>query len=106
MITDHGLGQSEAPLATALGVFRTALVTFAREVANRDEQLARKAFEVAQAAVEARVGGGPEGTEADDVIGREAAMRNALRVQLRKVMIATKAAIAEQAGDKTKDAGG
>lgn len=106
MITELGPGQLEAPLATALGVFRIALVTFAREVANRDEQLARRAFEMAQAAVEARLGGGPDGAEAADVIGREAAMRNALRVQLRKVMIATKAAIDEQASDGAVDAGG
>jgi hypothetical protein len=40
------------------------------------------------------------------VIGREAAVRNTLRVQLHKVMIATKAAIDEQASDGAVDAGG
>lgn len=37
MITDPEPGQTEAPLTTALGVFRIALVTFAREVVNRDQ---------------------------------------------------------------------
>jgi hypothetical protein len=106
MVMDPGLGQVEAPLATALGVFRIALVNFAREVANRDPQLATQAFEAARAAVEARLGGGPNGSESADVVGREAAMRNALRIQLRKVMIAAKAAIDEQAGDEPLDAGG
>ena len=44
---DHG--QSEAPFTTAVGVFRVALVTFAREVANRDPQLAATAFATAEA---------------------------------------------------------
>ncbi|MCJ2135623.1 hypothetical protein MKK69_16450 [Methylobacterium sp. J-026] len=103
MITEPGPGQSEAPLATALGVFRTTLVTFAREIANRDPQLAANAFEAAQAAMEDRLGGG---SDTADVMGHDAGMRNALRIQLRKVLTATKAAIDEQAGDGGLDAGG
>lgn len=98
--------QTEAPFTTAVGVFRVALVTFAREVANRDPQLAAVAFAAAEAAVQARLGAGPDGREALDVSGQEAAMRNAVRHQLRKVLTATKAAIDEQANDGGANAGG
>ena len=106
MITGPEPGQTDAPLTIALAVFRTAFVSFAREVANWDERVATNAFEVANAAVEARLGGGPGGSEASDVTGREAAMRNAIRIQLRKVMAAAKAAIDEQVDGSDIDAGG
>lgn len=106
MIFEADHGQTEAPFATAVGVFRTAMVTFAREVANRDPQLAAAAFAAAEAAVQDHLGAGPGGGESLDAIGRDAAIRNAVSHQLRKVMTATKAAIDEQAGDGALDAGG
>jgi hypothetical protein len=106
MIFEADHGQTEAPFATAVGVFRTAMVTFAREVANRDPQLAAAAFASAEAAVQARLGADPSGQGSQDTIGRDAAIRNAVSHQLRKVLIAAKAAIDEQAGDGPLDAGG
>jgi hypothetical protein len=101
---DHG--QTEAPFTTAVATFRAALVTFAREVANRDPQLAATAFAAAEAAAQARLGAGVGGQEAQDVIGTGAALRDATRHQLRKVLTAAKAAIEEQANDGGADAGG
>jgi len=101
---DHG--QTEAPFTTAVGVFRVALVTFAREVANRDPQLAATAFAAAEAAVHARLGAGPGGGEAQEMLSTDAAVRNAIRHQLQKVVTAAKVAIEEQSNDGSADAGG
>ncbi|MHB2208303.1 hypothetical protein [Methylobacterium sp. CM6257] len=106
MIFEGDHGQTEAPFTTAVGVFRVALVTFAREVANRDPQLAATAFAAAEAAVQARLGAGASDGEAHDMIGTGAAVRNAIRYQLQKVLTAAKAAIEEQANDGSADAGG
>lgn len=106
MIFGGDQGQTEAPFTTAVGTFRAALVTFAHEVANRDPQLAATAFAAAVAAAEARLGAGFGGQEAQDVIGTGAALRNATRHQLRKVLTAAKLAIEEQANEGGADAGG
>ena len=106
MIFDGDHGQTEAPFTTAVSVFRVALVTFAREVASRDSQLATTAFAAAEAAVQARLGTGVSGGEAQDMIGTGAATRNAIRYQLQKVMTAAKVAIEEQLIDGSADAGG
>ncbi|MGH1573472.1 hypothetical protein ACRAWG_25930 [Methylobacterium sp. P31] len=105
MIFEGDQGQAEAPFTTAIGVFRVALVTFAREVANRDPQLAATAFAAAEAAVQARLGAGASGGEAHDMIGTGAATRNAIRYQLQKVLTAAKVAIEEQSDDGSADAG-
>jgi hypothetical protein len=86
-------------------VFCTALVIFARKVANRDPQLAAAAFTAAETAVQDRLGAGPGAEGSVDAIGRDAAIRNAISHELRAVLAATKAAIDEQAGDGTLDAG-
>lgn len=101
MIFESGQEQAEAPFTTALGVFRIALVSFAREVANRDPQLASMAFAAAEAAVQDRLGVG----EDQDLTGQDAAIRNAVRHQLRKVLTAAKAAIDAEEGENI-DAGG
>lgn len=106
MIFQTDQGQTEAPFTTAIDVFRVALVTFAREVANKDPQLAAAAFAAAETAVQARLGAGVGGQEAQDVIGTGAAVRNAVRHQIRKVLTAAKAAIDEQANEGRIDVGG
>lgn len=97
--------RGEAPFATAVSVFRIALTTFAREVAKGDFELAAKAMATAEAVAHARLGDAEGGTELQDVVGYDAAVRNAVRYQLTKVLTAARAAI-EAAKQEQLDAGG
>lgn len=97
--------RGEAPFATAVSVFRVALTTFAREVAKGDLELAAKAMAAAEAVAHARLGDAEGSTELQDVVGYDVAVRNAVRHQLTKVLIAAHAAI-EAAKQEQLDVGG